>query len=147
MKFITVVAAALILSLGLASAAVAGDPIHTAAYAGDVAKVKALLAAGVKVDARDEYGETPLHKARTAEIARVLLKAGARVSSRAELGYTPLHIAAWGGRADVVEFLLSAGANPKAKNKDGDTPFDLAKRDGSLKGTNAYWLLNEAQYD
>ena len=55
--------AALILSLalGLAVAPVAADPIHDAAKAGDVAKVKALLASGVKVDARNEYGHTPLH--------------------------------------------------------------------------------------
>ena len=152
------------------------DPIHDAAEAGDVAKVMALLASGVKIDAR-EYSQTPLHYARTAEVAKVLLKAGAsvssrdilgqtplhtastaevarvllkaraRVSSRASVGYTPLHRAASGGRADVVEFLLSVGANGKAKSEDGETPFDLAKRMGYLEGTDAYWLLNDAQYD
>ena len=51
------------------------------------------------------------------------------------------------GRADVVEALLAAGANAKAKDTDGKTPFDVAKEHGNLKGTDAYWLLNEAQYD
>ena len=146
MRLITVVAAAIILVLGLAVSPVVADPIHDAAEAGDVAKVMALLASGVKIDAR-EYSQTPLHYARTAEVAKVLLKAGARVSSRASVGYTPLHRAASGGRADVVEFLLSVGANGKAKSEDGETPFDLAKRMGYLEGTDAYWLLNDAQYD
>ena len=167
--------AALILTLSLAVAPVAADPIHNAAYLGDVANLKKLLASGVKVDARDYYGHTPLHRARTAEIAKVLLKAGAKVdarnesgwtplymaetaevakvllkagasvSSRAFLAYTPLHTAV--NKADVVEFLLSVGANGKARTEDGKTPFDLAKEAGTLQGKDAYWLLNDAQYD
>ena len=112
-----VAALTLSLALGLAVAPVAADPIHDAAKAGDVSKVKALLARGVKVDARKEDGWTPLHKA-------VLI-----------------------GRADLVEALLSAGANPKAKGVAGNTPFGMAKDLGTLKGTDAYWLLNDAQYD
>ena len=119
-------------------------PLHLAGTA-EVARV--LLKAGASVSSRDILGYTPLHLASTAEVARVLLKAGARVSSRASVGYTPLHRAAAGGRADVVEFLLSVGANAKARDKNGDTPFDVAKLLGTLKGTDAYWLLNEAQYD
>ena len=57
MARITTFLAALILTLslalGLAVAPVAADPIHWAAYLGDVAEVKKLLASGVKVDARD----------------------------------------------------------------------------------------------
>ena len=178
MRFITVVAAAIILVFGLASAAVAGDPIHTAAHEGDLAKVKSLLASGARVDARDENGFTPLHWAKTAQIAKVLLKAGARVDARGKYGETPLnfglktvevtkvllkagakvdardgdgftslHWAAFFASADVVEVLLKAGANPKAKNIYGQTPFALAKSLPFVKGTEAYWLLNEAQYD
>ena len=178
MRFITVVAAAIILVLGLAVAPVAADPIHVAAKAGDVAEVTKLLASGVKVDARDEsgktplhwattsemakillkagatvdargqYGWTPLHWTRTAEKAKVLLKAGATVDARGQYGWTPLHAAAgfWGVPV-VVELLLKAGANAKARDKDGKTPFDLAKIIGTLKGTDAYWKLNDAQYD
>ena len=58
MRFITVVAAAIILVFGLAVAPVAADPIHDAAKAGDVAEVKKLLASGVKVDARDNGQNT-----------------------------------------------------------------------------------------
>jgi cytohesin len=170
--------AALILALGLAVAPVAAEPIHDAAYLGDVANLKKLLASGVKVDARESLsgytplhwagtaevakvllkagakvdartisGSTPLHLAGTAEVAKVLLKAGAKVNARDQNGWTPLHQQAYRGEAGVVEFLLKAGANAKAKNNDGHTPFDWAKDLGTLEGTDAYWLLNEAQYD
>jgi ankyrin repeat protein len=44
---------------------------------------------------------------------------------------------------EVITTLLMAGADAKAKNKAGHTAFDLAHR---LKGTDAYWKLNKAQY-
>jgi len=74
--------AALILTLSIGLAPVAADPIHDAAKAGDVAEVKKLLASGVKVDARGFGGQTPLHYARTAEVAKVLLKAGSNSTSQ-----------------------------------------------------------------
>ena len=39
--------------------------------------------------------------------------------------------------------LLELGANAKLKNEDGKTAFDYADR---IKGSQAYWLLNEARY-
>ena len=147
MRLIPVVAAAIILVFGLAVSPVAADPIHDAVQAGDVAELKRLLASGVKVDARKPDCMTPLHWAGTSEIAKVLLKAGAKVNARDQSGLTPLHWAAFFDRAGVVEFLLKAGANAKAKDKSGYTSFDFAESFGRLKGTDAYWLLNEAQYD
>lgn len=156
MRLIPVVAAAIILAVGLASAPVAAGPIHEAAYDGDLAKIKSLLASGVKIDARKSNGSTPLfyaktakitkfllkagarvnartdsgvtplHVAHTPEIAKVLLKAGIKISSRDDNGVTPLHEATVNGFADVVEFLLSAGADAKAKDNFGHTPFDIA---------------------
>ena len=91
MRFITVVAAAIILVFGLAVAVapVAAEPIHDAALAGDVAELKRLLALGVKVDARDEVGQTPLHHAKTAEVVNLLLEAGARIDAREISAWTP----------------------------------------------------------
>ena len=66
------------------------------------------------------------------------------ISSRSRSGETPLHEAE---TAEIAKVLLKAGANAKAKNKNGKTPFEVAKRGGRLKGTDAYWLLNDAQYD
>jgi cytohesin len=184
MRLIPVVAAAIILAVGLASPPVAADLIHHAAGSGNVAWVKELLASGVNVNVRNEYDEiaheTPLHRARSVEVAQVLLnagawlnarnvwgvtplhsavaerrvevakfllRAGAKVNTRNEKGGTPLHSAVGANRAEVVEFLLRAGANPKAKDKEGYTPFDYAKKWDMLKGTDAYWLLHDAQFD
>ena len=76
-----------------------------------------------------------------------MIEAGAKVDAIAAWGRTPLHRAAGSGPADKVELLLSAGANAKAKDKEGETPFYYAERSGVLKGTDAYWLLNDAQFD
>lgn len=54
---------------------------------------------------------------------------------------TPLHDAAENGTATDVTALLEAGADPKAWNKTGKTPWDYAKENEALKGTDAYWRL------
>ena len=35
----------------------------------------------------------------------------------------------------------------RAKDKYGKTPWDLAQENEKLKGTKAYWALNDAQYN
>ena len=59
---------------------------------------------------------------------------------------TPLHVAAALGNADGITAVLKAGANGKARNDNGNTPFDLAKDNDKLDGTDAYRMLNEARY-
>jgi ankyrin repeat protein len=129
MRFLLIVA---ITSLAFIGTALAG-PIHDAAKAGDVAKVRQLLANGAKVDAREEDGWTPLHWAAfegQADVVRVLLAAGAKVDARSESGKTPLHRAAWRGHADVVKVLLAAGAKVDARHKYGLTPLHEAALGG-----------------
>jgi ankyrin repeat protein len=58
---------------------------------------------------------------------------------------TPIHVAAVLGNADGITAVLKAGANGKARNDDGNTPFDLAKDNDKLDGTDAYRMLNEAR--
>jgi ankyrin repeat protein len=73
---------------------VAGDgstALHDAAEAGDVALVRALLAAGVDVDPTTRLG-----------------------------AYTPLHLAAAAAKSDAVQALLDGGANPHAATTTGD---------------------------
>ena len=43
--------------------------------------------------------------------------------------------------------LLDAGADATAVNEDGETPFDLAKDNEALVGTDAYWALNDARFE
>ena len=82
----------------------------------------------------------------TAEDIQAEVDKGADIGAGDEEGYTPLHFAAYWGNAETVTALLNAGANGKARTEDDKTPFDLAKEEGKLNGTDAYWLLNEAQY-
>ena len=134
-----------ITSLAFISTAIAG-PIHDAARDGDVAKVMQLLLANhAKVNARAEWGWTPLHLAPSAEIVGVLLAAGANVDARDKNGKTGLHMEAERGRGNIAKVLLAAGADGSLKDGEGKTPFDWAS---GLKNEDpdTYWLLNDAQY-
>ncbi len=57
-------------------------PLHYAAYRADIASAKLLLDAGVDINVRNSFGNTPLHKARDAESTKLLLDAGADVNVR-----------------------------------------------------------------
>lgn len=46
----------------------------------------------------------------------------------------------------VIDALLNAGADPKARDKDGKTPWDYAKDNKSIKGSEAYWRLHDARF-
>jgi ankyrin repeat protein len=65
------------------------------------------------------------------EIVELLIAAGADVNAKDEGGQTPLHKAASGGHKEIVELLIAKGADVNAKISDGfhkgDTPLDNAK--------------------
>ena len=70
--------------------------------------------------------------------------------ARNENGRTPLHRAAevaLAGSAANIQAFLDANADAKVKNEEGKTPRDLAQENEKLKGTKAYWALNDAQYN
>ena len=146
-------------------------PLHRAARDNEnSAVVQILLAAGAgaELEVRDKWGLTPLHRAardnENSAVVQVLLAAGAELEVRDKDGNTPLHWAAKyvhlyfpdhvkhlgdddphaGG---TIEALLDAGADPMAPNAAGETPWDLAKGNKALKGSDAYWRLNEARFE
>ena len=83
----------------------------------------------------------------TVDTVSECLNAGADVNARNEYGRTPLHYAArFSENPEVITALLDAGADGTAVNKDGKTPFDLAKDNEALAGTDAYWALNDARF-
>jgi ankyrin repeat protein len=90
-----------------------------------------LLVRGADPNARDQRGQTALHKAVIFDspdhkAMRALLKRGANIKLQGDDGGTPLHLAAWLSRASSVEALLAAGADPNARDQLGQTPLHHA---------------------
>ena len=135
------------------------DPIHDAAMNGNLAGVQAELDKGVGVNAKNDYGETPLDMAvwynGETEIAALLRKqggkhgvingaaaggdieavkdflaAGTDVNTKDGWEWTPLHNAAWWGHKEIAELLLANGAGVNAKNNVGWTPLHMAAING-----------------
>ena len=122
-------------------------PLVAAVKAEDPDAVRAALAAGADVDARQPDGATALHWAAfrdQLEIAGLLLAAGADVNAANELNATPLWLAADNASAPMVERLLAAGANPNVRLPEGETPVMTASRTGSA---DAVRMLLEAGAD
>lgn len=87
-----------------------------------------LVSQGADIEARDSYGETPLHSRAghwRGEIG-VLLELGADVHAIDSRGNTPLHHAARVGSTATVQLLLAHGARTDIENNRGDTPLGLA---------------------
>lgn len=88
-------------------------PLHLAALNVDSGPLKALLAAGAPVNARDSNGATPLH------------------------------MAAFATRSEHAKLLLKAGADPHIKTVEGRDVASLARRvrADEVAGIVSLWLL------
>lgn len=92
----------------------------------DVSMLKNTIDAGAKVNTKDSYGWTPLHRAvgndRT-DIVSILVNFGADVNIEQEEGFTPLHIAR---KSEIVILLLEAGADIDKRAVLGQAPLHFA---------------------
>jgi len=117
----------------------AAGPIHDAVEAGDVAKVKELLAENATVvNATTPGGSTPLHSAvgtKNPEMVQVLLDAGANVKAVTREGFTPLHWAAYMNATNVAALLLAKGADPDARTQAGLSAFQIAVKENAKEMT------------
>jgi len=96
-----------------ARTAMGSTPLHLAATNPDTSAMKALIAAGADVTARDNDGATPLH------------------------------MAAYSSRPKNAQILLEAGADPMAKTDNGRDPGSMARKVKSdeTAGILSLWIL------
>lgn len=115
----------------------ADEDLSYAAMFGDVPRAQADVAAGANVEARDDWGKTPLIAAAQTghtKTVRFLLDQGVNIEERDqdhfETGDTALMEAADNGHSETVVYLLDRRANIEAKNARGDTTLINAASDG-----------------
>jgi ankyrin repeat protein len=91
---------------------------------------------------KDNEGETPLERAGLQEVALMLIAKGADISARDNQGNTLLHKAARNDWMNLAQLLLAKGADVNAKNNEGKTPLreagtgdvaELLKRHGATE--------------
>jgi ankyrin repeat protein len=102
------------------------DDFLNAVYAGNSAKVDAMLKTGENPNKRDSYGNNPMTLAAFAghaDVLTLLLAHGGRLDSRDNTGTTPLHCAAYYNRIEAGKVLLKNGAALNATNNYGFTPL------------------------
>jgi hypothetical protein len=98
--------------------------IFTAALFGDLKAINQHIKAGTDLNAKDDYGSTPLIIAATfgkTEVAKALIEAEADLNITNSDGGTALHSAAFLCRTEIVKALIENGADKSIKNIYGST--------------------------
>ncbi|XP_055942105.1 uncharacterized protein LOC129972127 isoform X1 [Argiope bruennichi] len=109
--------------------------LYTAAEKGDPYLVKLLMEKNARVDARDDFENTPLHVAclkSHLDVVEILISKGADINAKNIEGNTPLHNAAKNGKKSTAKFLLHHGADIYAKNYHFYIPLHYAAKNGHL---------------
>jgi len=91
--------------------------------------VRLLISGGADVNAKDDFGGTPLHDAMywaSTDIVKLLLESGANPNVQDDSGLILLHDAVSRGYADIVELLLLYGGDVNATGRNGQTPLHEA---------------------
>lgn len=81
------------------------------------------------INARDNEGRTPLHRAVTdcdTDVIEFLIDKGADVNAKDNEGRTPLHDIAKKDDTDLAQFLIDKGADVNARDNEGNTPLLVA---------------------
>ena len=121
-------------------------PVALAAFFGQPAAVKALIAAGADVNAaaKNPLKVAALHAAVAGgklEIVRTILEAGGDPNAQQQQGFRPIHEAGTRANRALAELLLNHGADPTLPNDTGKTAVDLAHEKGHEDFAN--WLASK----
>lgn len=101
---------------------------ETALFSLQANAVRALILGHANLEARDQWGRTPLIETASGEIAGILIKAGANVNARDEEGKTALIWAAENNQADKLEALVKAkGIRIEMRDDQGKTALMRAR--------------------
>ncbi|XP_063058512.1 85/88 kDa calcium-independent phospholipase A2 isoform X2 [Engraulis encrasicolus] len=105
-------------------------PIHTAMKYSQKGCAEAILNVDpAQLQAEDPmYGGTPLHWAKTSEMARMLLDRDCDVNYLSKTGESPLHIMTKKDRFEASMVLLTHGGDPNIRGPDGNTALHLAMK-------------------
>jgi len=107
-----------------------------AAQAGDVARLRWLIARGAELELKDWKGQTALfwasRKGRV-EAVRELLARGAAADTATDDGATPLYVAIFFGCLEIARALLVRGAAVDTATNAGSTPLLIASERGHLE--------------
>ncbi|KAF9971753.1 hypothetical protein BGZ73_005224 [Actinomortierella ambigua] len=107
--------------------------IWIAASDGDLEAVKKFIAGGSSVNAKDEYGYTPLHAAASyghIDLMKHLIKSGANVNITDPDGDSPLFVCE---DVETAKLLIENGADPKHVNGNGMTAAENAQEEEWLE--------------
>ncbi|GAB4197627.1 MAG: hypothetical protein Fur006_46470 [Coleofasciculaceae cyanobacterium] len=99
--------------------------VQTTASSGHITALSRELsyAKHVNVHVKNSIGATPLHEARSKEVAELLIARGADIHTRDNNGQTPLHWTSRSRSKEVAELLITKGADVSAVDNQGATPL------------------------
>lgn len=127
---------AIVLIAQFSHGALAGEPLFRAIdQQGEGAAVEMVRSGKADLNARNESGDTALHRAVETgmrQLLEALLVRGADARARTKNGEAALHLAALHAEPAFTELLLAAGADPRARNADGETPLHWAALSGHI---------------
>lgn len=123
-----------------ASDAEGSRPLHIAAELDKGGMVETLVAAGVDVESKDNWGRTPFHRAilsKCRDSFDTLIRSGAYVAAVDAKSASSLHLAAEAGQVGMIETLLANGAKRWDLDTDGNLPIHCAVWGGNMAAIEA----------
>jgi len=111
-------------------------PLHAAALQDNAQAIEQLLAAGSKIDTRDQSGSTALliaARANSIGAARALIDAGADVNAKDNIHDSAYLYSGARGHLDILKMTLAHGADLKSTNRYGGTALIPAAERGHVE--------------